>query len=277
MGIFRFNAGFAARRLACAIAYACLACACLAGLSRLAGAQGLGEMPPSLDAHASSFFINAAGDVMTARHAVANCGSVYVVKDSRTVKASIVAMSPSLDLAVLGTGLKPYLSATFTQAPATTRYSIGVFTEAYSVLRRLPDRGRMLSNAMTIPAPLAATDAAVDADGAEAQGAGLQLLSGAQPGASGSAVVGNSGLLLGVVVERVAASPGATGRMLSRAPVAAGAPAGATQVHAVSAAQAKDFLRGNGIAFSESDAPQIGGTQSPAARAATLAVGVVCG
>lgn len=264
MGISVSNAGLAARRLACAIAQGCLASACLAASP--------GDALPSLDAHASGFFINANGDVLTARHAVANCGSVYVVKDSRAVRASVTALSQTLDLAVLGTSLKPYLSATFAQAGLTGSHSIGVFTEAYSVLRRLPDRGRLLSNALTIPLPSSGQPA-----GGEAAAGGLQLLSGAQPGASGSAVVGNSGLLLGVVVERVAASPGATGRMLSRAAVAAGAPAGATQVHAVSSAQVKDFLRASGIAFAESDAPQIGATQSPAARAATLAVGVICG
>lgn len=270
MKISPSTAGLLARHMICATGCACLCT--FAPFMHLASAQVPTPvdtaLPLSLDMHASGFFINAAGDVLTARHAVANCESVYVVKGSRTVKASVIVMSPTFDLAVLGTSLKPYLSATFTQSPTVTGRSIGVFTEAYSVLRRLPNRGRLLSNAMTISAPQAGEDVSAG---------GLQLLSGVHPGASGSAVVGRSGLLLGVVVERVAASPGAAGGMLSRAAVVAGAPTGATQVRALSAAQVKDFLRSSGIAFSESDAPQIGVTQSPAARAATLAVGVICG
>jgi len=39
----------------------------------------------------------------------------------------------------------------------------------------------------------------------------------------------------------------------------------------------KHFLRDNGVACGESDTPQLGPRQSPAARAATLSVGVLCG
>lgn len=239
-----------------------------------APAQVRETLPPPLDVHASGFFLNDKGDVLTARHVVSGCRTVYVVKDSRVVQAQVAALSPTLDIAVLGTTLKPYLSATFSQTEPVPGASIGVFTEAYSVLQRLPNRATLLSNAMTIPASGAGTSN-VGHGGNEENS--LQLISGAQPGASGSAVVGNSGLLLGVVVERVAASPGASGRVLSRAATAAGAPTGATQVHTISAAQVKQFLRNSGIPFSESDAPQIGPMQSPAARASTLAVGVICG
>ncbi len=240
-----------------------------AAMAASAGHAQLREtLPPPLDVHASGFFLNDKGDVLTARHVVAGCRAVYVVKDSRVVQAQVAALSQSLDLAVLGTTLKPYLSATFSHTAPAPGASIGVFTEAYGVLQRLPNRATLLSNAMTIPAG--------GGSGGDQEN-GLQLISGAQPGASGSAVVGNSGLLLGVVVERVASGPGASGRVLSRAATAAGAPTGATQVHAISAAQVKQFLRESGIPFSESDAPQIGPMQSPAARASTLAVGVICG
>ena len=236
-----------------------------AAMAASAGHAQVREALPPLDVHASGFFLNDKGDVLTARHVVADCRAVYVVKDSRVVQAQVAALSQSLDLAVLGTALKPYLSATFAQTAPAPHSSIGVFTEAYGVLQRLPNRATLLSNAMTIPA-----------SGGDEEN-GLQLISGAQPGASGSGVVGASGLLLGVVVERVASGPGASGRVLSRAATAAGAPTGATQVHAISAAQVKQFLRDSGIPFSESDAPQIGPMQSPAARASTLAVGVICG
>ncbi|MGJ7524740.1 S1 family peptidase [Variovorax sp. GB1P17] len=215
--------------------------------------------PP--DTNASGVFLNEAGDVLTARHAVSDCRTLFAVKGAQVAQATVIAASPELDLAVLRTTLKPYLSATLSRTDAAPGRSIGVFAEAYAVLQRLPDRAALLSNAMTVP-------------GAE----GLQLLSGVQPGASGSAVLGADGLLLGVVVERVAAAPHASGMTtLSRAASAAGVKGGATQVRAVPASQVRQFLDSHGIAFTESDSPQLSPMQSPAARASTLSVGVLCG
>lgn len=213
--------------------------------------------PP--EANASGVFLNEAGDVLTARHAVSDCRSLFAIKGGQVAQATVIAESAELDIAVLRTTLKPYLGATFALADAAPGRSIGVFTEAYAVLQRLPDRAALLSNAMTVP-------------GAE----GLQLLSGAKPGASGSAVLGADGLLLGVVVERVAAAPHAAGMALSRAASASGV-TGATQVRAVPASQLRQFLGRHGIAFAASDSPQLSPMQSPAARASTLSVGVLCG
>ncbi|RQO62971.1 hypothetical protein DBV14_03035 [Variovorax sp. KBW07] len=211
------------------------------------------------EANASGVFLNEAGDVLTARHAVSDCRSLFAIKGGQVAQATVIAESAELDVAVLRTTLKPYLGATFALADAAPGRSIGVFTEAYAVLQRLPDRAALLSNAMTVP-------------GAE----GLQLLSGAKPGASGSAVLGADGLLLGVVVERVAAAPHAAGMALSRVASASGV-TGATQVRAVPASQLRQFLGRHGIAFAASDSPQLSPMQSPAARASTLSVGVLCG
>lgn len=215
--------------------------------------------PP--EANASGVFLNAAGDVLTARHAVADCRSLFALKDAQVAQAQVIAESAELDVAVLRTTLKPALHATLAVAePARPSASVGVFTEAYAVLQRMPDRASLLSNAMTVP-------------GAE----GLQLLSGVKPGASGGAVLGADGLLLGVVVERVAAAPHASGMVLSRAASAAGVAAGVTRVRAVPAARLSDFLGAHGIVFTQSREPQLGPIQSPAARASTLSVGVLCG
>lgn len=217
----------------------------------------------SLDTHASGVFLNAAGDVLTARHAVATCSTIYAVKDGRVVEAKLALANQELDLAVLRTTLKPYLSATLAQTEAHSGSSVGVFSEAYSVLQRLPGRATLVSNAITVPG-----------------NDGMQLLSGVKPGASGSAVIGGAGLVLGVVVSRVAAGSSTQGvvssTMLSRA-AAAGVPTGSSLVRAVGITQIKQFLRDGGIAFVESDAAQLGATQSPAARVATLSVGIICG
>lgn len=225
--------------------------------------QAAPPLPSSLDAHASGVFLNAAGDVLTARHAVATCSTIYAVKDGRVVEATLQVASEELDLAVLRTTLKPYLSATLAQTEARSGSSQGVFSEAYSVLQRLPGRATLVSNAITVPGD-----------------DGMQMLSGVKPGASGSAVIGGAGLVLGVVVSRVASGSGTQGvassTMLSRA-AAAGVPVGASLVRAVGVTQIKQFLRAAGIPYAESDAAQLGSTQSPAARAATLSVGIICG
>ncbi|WP_034300110.1 serine protease [Herbaspirillum sp. RV1423] len=214
----------------------------------------------SIEAQASGVFLNADGDVLTARHAVIGCRSLYVVKDSKVVMATLRAVSNQEDVAVLATALKPFLNAVFQRAELPPDRSVAVFAEAYPRLSRMPDRARTLSNAITVP----------EDDGE------LQLLSGVKPGASGSAVLGASGLVLGIVVERVAGSSSSAGMAQVHAhnPMKAG---GATLVRAVSAANIKRFLRGNGIGFTESDAAQISAQQSPAARAFTLGVGVICG
>ncbi len=223
-----------------------------------AGARGAEVNARSIEVNASGIFLNTEGDVLTAKHAVTGCRVLYVVKDGRVSEASIRASSQDLDIAVLRTTLKPYLSATFAQTPPAPDASMGVFAESHSELQRLAGRATLMSNAMTVPG-----------------GAGLHLLSGARPGASGSAVLAGNGLLLGMVVERVGAAPHATGHALTRGP---SRPAGgATQVRAVTGAQVTRFLRDHHIPFDESDAAQLGPTQSPAARASTLSVGVLCG
>lgn len=231
----------------------------LAAMACVALAGAAGAVPP--EANASGVFLNEAGDVLTARHAVADCRSLFALKDAQVAQARVVAESVELDVAVLHTTLKPYLHATLAAGegvPASA--SVGVFAEAYTVLQRMPDRASLLSNAMTVP-------------GAQ----GLQLLSGVKPGASGSAVLGADGLLLGLVVERVAAAPHASGMVLSRAASSAGVTGGVTQVRAVPASHLRAFLDTHSIAYTQSREPQLGPLQSPAARASTLSVGVLCG
>lgn len=220
--------------------------------------DGRGVSGMALETQASGIFLNAAGEVLTARHAVTGCSKLFALKDRRVVQARVRAVSTESDLAVVSTGLMPYLSATLVQTPPSTVASIGVFTEAYGPLQKMPDRSRVLSNAITVPS----SD-------------GMLLLSGAKPGASGSAVLNGSGLLLGMVVERISAGSGSAAN--GKIPNAAAHAGSSTQVRAVTAAQIKDFLRASDIVFSVSDAAQLASTQSAAARAMTLSVGIICG
>jgi serine protease DegQ len=213
-------------------------------------------LDPGQETSASGVFLNPAGDVLTARHAVLKCAALYVVKDARIVAATILAHDPVLDLAVLRTRLRPYLSATL--AHSLPRSGSGVFTESYAGLQRMSDRSSVLSNALTLP-------------GAEA----LYLLSGALPGASGSAVLGSDGLLLGMVVERVSRGPGGIERRSGGA-LNPALTQGDIRVKAIAAPQIAQFLRAQDLPFTQSDVAQLGPQQSPAARAATLAVGIYC-
>ncbi len=197
--------------------------------------------------------------MLTARHAVRDCSAVYVVKDTKVVMASIQAVSLYHDLAVLSTELKPYLSATFPADMQVHNKSQGVFAEGYTVVQRMPNRASVVFNALSEP-----------------NTGELSLLSPVQPGASGSPVL-SAGLVLGVVVERVA-----PGRMPSGSTALSQVgrdvdAQGVSRVKAVSAEHVKEFLNENAIAFTESDAPQLGRMQAQAPRAATLSVGVICG
>jgi len=231
-----------------------VASACAAGASEIMS-DGL---PDLLEAHASGVFLNADGDVLTARHAVLDCRRIFVIRGRSVSRAQIVTDSAPLDLAVLKTTLTPYLSATIIASPHRLEVSRVVFTEAYSRLLRAHDSVRVISNAIALPG-----------------GTSLRLLSAAQPGASGSPVLGSDGLLWGVVLARVAHRPGVSGGLLSRAG-RVHVPGGATYVHAVPADKIQTFLAHNEVPFTSSDVPQLGRHQSPAVRAATLSVGVLC-
>jgi len=231
---------------------------CLCAADAAADVQPV-AVSSGLQAHATGVFVNAGGDVLTAHHAVADCESLFVIKDGRVVRAQVLAQDETLDLAVLATTLAPYLSATFEARADVRAGRQGAFAESYNVLQRMPDRARTVFNAMIVPG-----------------GEELSLLSSVRPGASGSPVLGGEGLVLGMVVERVAVDGRPSGKVaLSRAR-AAGTSA-ATRVKAVPAGRIKAFLREHGVPYAESDVPQLGPMQAQAPRAATLSVGVICG
>ena len=238
------------------LARTCLWGAFLLASASCAHAQGnLSRLP----VHASGVFLNAAGDVLTAGHAVAGCKALYVVKDGRAVSASVLARDASQDLAVLRTAFKPYLSAVFPLTAEAGARSQGVFAEGYEALQHMPARGRTLFNAMTVPGE-----------------GGLFLISAVRPGASGSPVLGANGLVLGVVVARVPADGNPSGRVQLSQARRAGT-GDATRVRAAAAEDIAAFLRRHGIDHARSDAAQLGPLQAQAPRAATLSAGVICG
>ncbi len=208
-----------------------------------------------LPTQGTGVFINEGGDVITARHVITDCERLFVVKDGRVVRSRVVAESVDYDLAVVSTPLTPYLSAILAASPHPG--SQPVFTESYDVLQSMENRSVQVFNAILVP-------------GRDR----LTMMSSVRPGASGAAVLGEGGLLLGLVQERTA--KGALGPILlsrSRQPVGQGA---TVRVRAAPAADIKAFLTEHHIAFMESTRPQLGPAQARAPRAATLSVGLIC-
>jgi serine protease DegQ len=232
----------------------------LCGALVLAATAGTARGALPLVTNASGVFVNERGDILTARHAVANCRSLYAVKDGQVSLARVLAVSEAQDIAVIGTTLRPYLTATFAHAVDDSKGGRPVYAESYEVLQATRSARGTLFNALTVP------------------GGGLSLLSPVRPGASGSAVLDAGGLDLGMVVERVAVSGSAGATALS----AGGAypsmeHAGASRVKAVPVSEITGFMRAHGIPFTESDVPQLESTQAVGPRATTLAAGIICG
>lgn len=208
----------------------------------------------TLDVNATGIFINDAGDVLTARHAVTGCGSLFVIKDARVARARVLAVSPDRDLAVVGSTLRPLLAAAFARTPPGGGAQ-PVFAAGYDALRRMPDRATAVVNGLTRP-------------GARADD--LTLMLAATNGASGAAVLDQAGRVIGVVTDRADVSAGDPRAVATRADAA-------RYVIAVPVEPVKAFLAASGVRYDETDAPQLEPMQPHAARAATLEVGILCG
>ena len=152
--------------------------AMLAALLALPGAAAAQAGAP-LESQASGLFINAAGQILTAAHAVTGCASLYALKDGQVRRATVVARDDARDLALLDTGFKPLSER---DLAATPEGSGGrpVFTEAYGELQRMPARASTVFNGMTAP----------HGGGSATE---LLLFSPVKPGASGSPVLGGQG------------------------------------------------------------------------------------
>lgn len=195
---------------------------------------------------ATGFFIDRKGTVLTARHAVEGCRALYVLKDGQVSRAELVVASEDADLAVLRAPVIPYLSAMFT-ADEQIRPSQPVFTAGYDELSRLKDRSTLMYNGVLLDRRSHPNEVRIS------------LLSAVDHGASGSPVLDESGLVIGLIIRRELAAPGHS------------------EVIAVSASAIKHFLRRSGLAYDDSDQAQVSPLQARAPRAATLMVGIICG
>lgn len=189
----------------------------------------------------TAFFVDDAGYMLTARHAAEDCSRMIVSKEGRVFAAQVVALSSSVDLALIKVPKTLGLAAVFPRS-ITASVNDLVFAAAYDTLPAMLTRGGTLANA-TVVSSLSggeSGDLVIDSD--------------VTFGASGAPVLDSRGLAEGVISRRT---------MVNR-------------VVAVGAAEAKSFLTSNSIQFAQDDRPQIAGGASRANRAASISARVTC-
>ncbi|HEY3600156.1 MAG TPA: serine protease [Paraburkholderia sp.] len=211
----------------------------------------------ALEPNATGFFVNDGGDLLTARHVVEACQTLFVIKDGQVARASVKAVSHDKDLAVIASRIEPLLAASFAKRSGLVGVQ-PVFAAGYDALMHMPDRQTAMFNGF-------ARNATTDRE----SGA-LTLMSSATHGASGSPVLDQAGLVVGLVTGRAEAS--------NENPRAYVARSGAADyVIALSSDSIKTFLAVSNIPFNETDVPQLEPMQPHAPRAATLEAGILCG
>jgi serine protease Do len=189
----------------------------------------------------TAFFVDEAGHMLTARHAVENCSQVTVVKEGIYIRGRVQARDSRYDLALLSVSRTYGLAAVFPQT-TTSRANDMVFAGAYDMLAGLSLNGGVLSNAR-VTSSLGGSEEghiAIDSD--------------VVFGASGAPVLDGRGLVQGLISRRTQAN----------------------RVLAVGAPEMKAFLASNGVRFVQDDRPQLAGTASRARRAASLSAKVTC-
>lgn len=187
----------------------------------------------------TAFFVDDAGHMLTARHAVEDCARLVVAKEGRVVLARTVALSPGFDLALIKAPKTLGLAAVFPRNGAASVNDM-MFAAAYDKLPGMVTRGGVFANATVAPG------------GGEA--GHLVIDSTVTFGASGAPVLDSRGLVEGVISRRTRID----------------------RVLAVGAREAKAFLTSNGIRFDQDDRPQIAGGGSRANRAASISARVTC-
>jgi S1-C subfamily serine protease len=189
----------------------------------------------------TAFFVDGAGHMLTARHAVEDCVRILVTKERWRLDARLVATSPRFDLALIKAPRTLGLSAIFPRSVAIAANDM-VFAASYAALGGLQARGGVLANSRV-----------VSSFGGSEIGH-LVIDSPVGFGASGAPVLDGKGLIQGVVSRRTLVN----------------------RVLAVDAAQAKSFLAAHQVRIGEDDRPQLAGTASRAHRAASISARITC-
>lgn len=218
------------------------------------GEQVAMSAPPVITRWGTGFFVNQAGDIVTARHVIAGCDAVSIMKDGRNAPAIVRNAGGSFDIAVLHSTMKAPMAAVFAKTAALERGD-PVFAESYAVLRHMREAPTTLFNGFL--------HASVSADADH-----IAISSQAGHGSSGSPVLDADGRVIGLIDERVSVYGSAIGRIST-------APADSFVV-ALSGKAIKSFLLASGVAFEETAEAELAPLQGHAVEAAAISVAVIC-
>jgi len=197
----------------------------------------------------SGFWVDDAGDLVTARHVVDGCGLVVISGQGMSQTAKVVAVSNTDDVALIHAPHTSTMAVVFSEDVANDE-GVPVLAASFEALKTLKSSS-IFSNGM-----LQAQD-----------GGTLQLTLQAEQGASGAPVLDRKGLMQGMLIRKAQAQYAMLG------PIPMG---GTGYVQAVSRDHIGAFLKANGVTFSASGQPQLSPSQNLAARAASLTQGVFC-
>ncbi|MDQ8728077.1 serine protease [Bradyrhizobium sp. LHD-71] len=199
------------------------------------------QAPVQRQLKSTAFFVDGAGHMLTARHAVENCARVVVVKEGHRVLASVVAQSSRHDLALLKAPKTLGLAAVFPRSVVASPNDM-VFAGAYDTLPGLRVGGGVLANAR------------VTTSSGGSESGHLAIESSVTFGASGAPVLDRNGLVQGVISRRALPN----------------------RVLAVGVAETTSFLTASGVRIVQDDRPQLAGSASRAHRAASISATVMC-
>lgn len=200
----------------------------------------------------TGFFLNTAGQVLTAAHVVHDCGLIEVRIEGHGMAATTVANSALLDLAVIDThtGSQHFLKMRAGGHPELGESVINVGFPLQGVLAESPNvtRGTLSSRA-----------------GLTGSVGQFQFSAPIQPGASGGPVIGSGGDVLGVAVGTLNAAELLKSGVLPQ-----------NVNFALDAAYVEKFLHGKSVAYSESPAGRQSTSEVPVSEVLPAVVGVRC-
>lgn len=142
------------------------------------------EKPFISSGNGTGFFINTKGDVLTNKHVVSNCSSIWVRNATRNIKAEVLTIGKDVDLAVVRTGYLVKTPAMFASNPVKTLNEVVAF--GFPLLSQLGDE-------------IKATKGHISAlSGYKGNTEFLSHTASIQPGNSGGALLNTSGSVIGI-------------------------------------------------------------------------------
>jgi S1-C subfamily serine protease len=139
----------------------------------------------------SGFFVNNSGDIVTNYHVIKHCLAITVNQDGVQTNAKVIASDQESDVAVLRTGLTPERFAYFADVGFENRLGEDIITIGYPLYGVLSSKPNLTTGNISALAGLKGDERY------------LQISAPIQPGNSGGPLIGNKGLVYGVVQSKL--------------------------------------------------------------------------